>query len=203
MKGEIRAVIKWSWHRSQDKRQDEKQEQRNQQSLNLVSRRKWTTTGTSRIQPSGETLKRIIPISKEIGVTRVAHLDRLYIANCSVVLPGTEDKIWVYSGKGPTKQHAMASALMECIERYSSLPSANSKRHFITGSFEELSKKYKVLHPVSVIEPLSYQYKNEMVMDFVPSFDLLSKEEVLVPAGLALYRYSILSKKNPSGDVKL
>ena len=63
-------------------------------------------------------------LSKQIGVTRLAditHLDKLTIPNYSAVLPGTKDYIWVYSGKGPTKAHAKASALMECIERYSSL----------------------------------------------------------------------------------
>ena len=68
----------------------------------------------------------IIPICKKIGVTRIAYMtymDRIYVPNYSAVLPGTEDKIWVYSGKGPTRAHAKASVLMEAIERFSSLSS--------------------------------------------------------------------------------
>ena len=94
--------------------------------LQLASRKKWSTNGTSRIRPAKETLEKVVPISKQIGVTRLADItgmDVLGIPNFSAVLPGTEDYIWVYSGKGPTREHAMASALMESIERYSSLPS--------------------------------------------------------------------------------
>ena len=80
--------------------------------------------GTSRIQPVEKTLEKVNPIIHEIGISRIANItdmDRLKIPNYSAVLPGTEDYIWVYSGKGPTKNHAKASAIMESIERFSSL----------------------------------------------------------------------------------
>ena len=105
--------------------------------------------GTSRIKPAQETLSHISQLSQKIGVTRLADItdmDKLRIPNFSAVLPGTEDYIWVYSGKGATKVHAKASALMESIERYSSLPSGCQK-NFITGNYQQLSKKFKVLHP--------------------------------------------------------
>ena len=133
-----------------------------------------------------------MPISKQIGVTRLAditRMDKLTIPNYSAVLPGTEDYIWVYSGKGPTKAHAKASVLMECIERYSSLPSS-AKRNFIQGSYEDLSQKYSVLHPEEVVEPFNFQYRNYMPMDFLPGFELFSGESMLIPASLALFRYS-------------
>ena len=110
--------------------------------MQLHSRKKWTVNGTSRIKPAQETLKKVIPISKKIGVTRLADItdmDVLRIPNYSAVVPGTEDYIWVYSGKGPTKEHAMASALMESIERYSSLPSGGTGK-FVRSSYSELSK---------------------------------------------------------------
>ena len=37
-------------------------------------------------------------------------MDRLYIPNYSAILPGTEDSIWVYSGKGASNIQAKASA---------------------------------------------------------------------------------------------
>jgi ribosomal protein S12 methylthiotransferase accessory factor YcaO len=110
--------------------------------LHLQSRQKWTVNGTSRIMPAQETLERVTSVSQKIGVTRLAditNMDILGIPNYSAVLPGTEDYIWVYSGKGPTKAHAKTSALMECIERYSSLPSGGPK-NFISGSYDQLSK---------------------------------------------------------------
>ncbi len=121
-------------------------------------------------------------------------MDKLYIPNYTAVLPGTEDSIWVYSGKGATKAHAKASALMETIERYCSL-SSNYPKSLIHGSYLQLSKSYnRVLHPDEVVEPVdsSYNYK-DAIIDCLPGFDLLNNEEVLIPVQLALSRYSAKS----------
>jgi ribosomal protein S12 methylthiotransferase accessory factor len=160
--------------------------------VQLQSRKKWTVNGTSRIRPARETLEKVIQISKKIGVTRLADItdmDVLRIPNYSAVLPGTEDYIWVYSGKGPTKEHAMASALMESIERYSSLPSGGFRK-FTRSSYTELSKTGKVLHPDRLVEPVRFQYRDDMLMDWLSGYDLTSGEEVMVPASAALFRYS-------------
>lgn len=126
-------------------------------------------------------------------------MDKLYIPNFSAILPDTEDSIWVYSGKGITKQHAKASALMESIERYCSLPSTYSKS-FIHGTYLELSKIYKkVLHPNEVVEPVEPIYNDkESIIDYVLGFDLLKNEDVLVPAQLV---FSKFSAKSPSINV--
>src|SRR6185503_20787234 len=129
--------------------------------------------GTSRIRPAKETLEKVIPISKRIGITRLADItdmDVLGIPNFSAVLPGTEDYIWVYSGKGPTKLDAKASALMESVERYSSLPS-NNQKNMIQGSFKDVSKMSNTLYPTSVVEPTLFEYDEEMIMDFLPGYD--------------------------------
>jgi thioglycine synthase len=160
--------------------------------VQLQSRKKWTVNGTSRIKPAHETLNNVMPISKKIGVTRLADItdmDVLRIPNYSAVVPGTEDYIWVYSGKGPTKRHAMASALMESIERYSSLPSGWLGR-FVRSSYSELSKTHKVLHPDKIVEPMRFVYHTNMMMDWLPGHDLVSGEEIMVPASIALFRYT-------------
>lgn len=157
---------------------------------------------TSKTKPVEATLDKIIPLCKKIGVTRLAditQLDKLYIPNYSSVLPGTEDKIWVYSGKGATKNDAKASALMESIERYSSLQSTSS-RNFIESSYSKLSKSSEVLHPGEVVEPLRFDYENHMIMDFLPGFDLFTKNKILIPASLALSVYS--PKYSPSTTVE-
>ena len=160
--------------------------------MKLQSRKKWTVNGTSRIKPAYETLEKVVSISKKIGVTRLADItdmDVLRIPNYSAVVPGTEDYIWVYGGKGPTREHAMASALMESIERYSSLP-AGGPRKFIRSTYSELSKTHKVLHPDSVVEPVTFVYHNDMPMDWLPGYDLVGDEEIMVPASIALFRYT-------------
>jgi ribosomal protein S12 methylthiotransferase accessory factor YcaO len=156
-----------------------------------MDRLKWSDTGTSRTIPPENTLLALKGISEKIGVTRIGnitHLDRLGIPNYSVVLPGTEDYIWVYSGKGFTLKQARTSGLMEAIERYSSLPGSYD-RQFISGSHFELSRKHIILSPDDVCEPLSVPYKEDMVLDYIQGFDLISQEEILVPAALVLFRY--------------
>ena len=165
--------------------------------IRLNSLKKYTTKEGSlsaRVRSVNETLERVIPLCKMIGVTRICditYLDKLYIPNYSAVLPGTEDLFWVYSGKGPTKSHAQTSALMESIERYCSLSSKTTK-NTIRGTYAELTKSYnKVLHPDEVVEPAYENYSiNESTLDFLPGFDLLNSEEVLVPAELVFSRYS-------------
>jgi thioglycine synthase len=160
--------------------------------LKFRNQKKWTKNGTSRIIPVDKTLINVTEIAKEIGLTRIADItfmDKLYIPNYSSVLPGTEDYIWVYSGKGPTKKHAKASAIMESIERYSSLPRSFTKK-FVTGTFNDLKRSYNIIHPDEVIEPLSFDFQDEMCMDYVNGFDIINKENILVPAGLVLFRYN-------------
>lgn len=161
--------------------------------LELKSQKKWSKDGTSRTVPPETTLEKALQVCQRIGVTRLADItgmDRLGIPNYSAVLPGTEDYIWVYSGKGMTHQHAKASALMESIERYCSLPSSNHDRVYIRGTVQELTKSYDLIHPDDIIEPLNFQYQENMVMDFLQGFDLLADKDILIPAPLVLFRYS-------------
>ena len=164
----------------------------------LKSTRKCGTSSigfaSTRVKSVDETLTQIMPVCKRVGVTRISDItfmDRLYIPNYSVVLPGTEDSIWVYSGKGTTRSFARASALMEAIERYSSLPSTYP-RTFIKGSYLQLSNSYdQVLHPDEVVEPIRLEFNDkDSILDFLPGFDLLTNEKFLVPAEIALYKYS-------------
>ncbi|MDQ3837999.1 MAG: YcaO-like family protein [Thermoproteota archaeon] len=159
----------------------------------LRSQKKWSKGGTSRTIPPEKTLPKALEVCRRIGVTRLAditNMDRLGVPNYSAVLPGTEDYIWVYSGKGATRRNAKASALMESIERYCSLPSGNRKKRFIRGTAAELSKSYTVIHPDDIIEPLNFSYSEDMIMDYLEGTDLLTKKDVLVPVPLVLFRYS-------------
>ena len=174
--------------------------------LRLKSRIKYGVTSdgpSTRTNSTEDTLMKVIPICRQIGVTRVSnitHMDRLNIPNYSAVLPGTEDVIWVYGGKGPTRSHAKASALMEAIERHSSL-SGSCERAFIQGNYLELSKSYcKVIHPDEVVEPVNQEFdEKKTILNYLAGFDLLSHEEVLVPAGLALYMHTEI--KSPAISV--
>ena len=158
----------------------------------LRSQKKLRGKVSSRIKSVEETLSTVFPVSSNIGITRLADItdmDILGIPNFSAVLPGTEDYIWVYSGKGSTRLEAKASALMESVERYCSLPSSNQKK-MIQGSYKDVSKVSKTLHPSNVVEPMLFEYDEEMIMDFLPGYDLINNEQILVPTPLGLFRYS-------------
>ncbi|MGH9977285.1 MAG: YcaO-like family protein [Nitrososphaeraceae archaeon] len=163
--------------------------------MQLRSRRKLTTTGSgclsTRVKSVQDTLIENLPLCKKIGLTRISDItfmDRLKIPNFSAILPGTADMIWVYSGKGTTRSLAKASALMESIERYSSLPSSYHGS-IIRGNFFQFLESYNcVIHPAEVVEPAN-QIDKDAVMDFVPGFDLIANEKVLIPAELALNMY--------------
>ena len=158
----------------------------------LRSQKKLRGKVSSRIKSVEETLSTVLPVSSNIGITRLAditNMDILGIPNFSAVLPGTEDYIWVYSGKGSTRLEAKASALMESVERYCSLPSSTQKK-MIQGSYKDVSKVSKTLHPSNVVEPMLFEYDEEMIMDFLPGYDLINNEQILVPTPLGLFRYS-------------
>jgi thioglycine synthase len=165
--------------------------------LRLARTKKYSTSGdymSTRVSSLADTLTLIAPLCRKIGVTRISditYMDRLYIPNYVSILPGTDDTIWVYGGKGPSNSHAKASALMESIERYCSLASTSSK-NLIKGTYAQLSKQYKkVLHPDEVVEPADPTFNDkESIMDFVSGYDLLKGEEVLVPAELVFSRYT-------------
>jgi ribosomal protein S12 methylthiotransferase accessory factor len=162
--------------------------------LQLKSKKKYVLkTGeiSSRSKSSKDTLEEIGPLSEKI-VTRISditYLDKLYIPNYSATLPGTEDSIWVYSGKGITKADAKTSALMEAVERYSSL-SETCRIPVIRGTYAELSRSYNVLHPDEVVEYVNPAYEEEnSIIDFLPGYDLSNNENLLVPVQLALSKY--------------
>lgn len=153
-----------------------------------------------RVKPASETLNVVDPICKKIGVTRISditYMDKLYIPNYSVFLPGTQDSIWVYGGKGSTKKQAKASGLMESIERFCSL-SSNYSNNYLSGTHTELSKSNrKVVHPDEVIEPTVSGYDPECsVIDHVKGYDLQNNYEVLVPAQLVFSKYSAKNKSS-------
>jgi ribosomal protein S12 methylthiotransferase accessory factor len=59
-------------------------------------------------------------LCERYGITRIAditHLDRIGIPVMSAIVPDSPDAISVYNGKGPTRECALAGAVMEAVER--------------------------------------------------------------------------------------
>jgi ribosomal protein S12 methylthiotransferase accessory factor len=49
------------------------------------------------------------------------------------------------------------------------------------------------LHPEEIVEPVNFEYRDHMLMDWLAGYDLESGEQVMVPASIALFKYAPLA----------
>ncbi|MEA3281007.1 MAG: YcaO-related McrA-glycine thioamidation protein [Euryarchaeota archaeon] len=159
---------------------------------------------THRAVPPEETLSRIESKMAAAGITRVADitdLDRIGIPVFSSIRPTADDgAISVYNGKGATPEEAMASAMMEGIERYSA---EVHERELVKGRFSELSNDRNTLNSDELILPQSTDH--DQSIQWTRGYDLMNDEEILVPASavfhpLPLFRdHALLFRTNTNG----
>ena len=131
---------------------------------------------THRAVPPEETLSRIESKMAAAGITRVADitdLDRIGIPVFSSIRPTADDgAISVYNGKGATPEEAMASAMMEGIERYSA---EVHDRELVKGRFSELSSDRNALNPDELILP--HPSDHDQSIQWTRGYDLVNGEE--------------------------
>jgi len=73
-----------------------------------------------RAVPLERTLALLPELRRRFGITRVAdltYLDRIGLPVYGSVVPRSPDLLTVYNGKGLTREHALAGAVMEAVER--------------------------------------------------------------------------------------
>lgn len=137
---------------------------------------------TQRAVPPEETLARVENLLPRAGITRVADitgLDRIGIPVFSSIRPTAQaGAISVYNGKGATPTEAKVSAMMEGIERCSAeYPGKN----LLTADYASLEREGEhALDPALLILPGSASPSSPI--PWVPGFDLVTREEILVPA---------------------
>jgi putative methanogenesis marker protein 1 len=139
-----------------------------------------------------ETLKRIAPLCKVAGVTRVADitgLDRVGIPVFSSIRPEAETgAISVYNGKGLTKAQARVSAIMEGLERYS----AEVRRdHIERATVEQMMASQNAVDPRALILPqrTAFHVMHQPIA-WVRGTELNEQEEIMVPACAVFHPYS-------------
>ncbi|TDA35300.1 YcaO-related McrA-glycine thioamidation protein, partial [Candidatus Nezhaarchaeota archaeon WYZ-LMO7] len=101
-----------------------------------------------------------------------------------------EGAVSVYSGKGITDTLAKISAIMEAIERYSAEVSPQDESVMVKGSYRELSSKYSVLDPTTLILPNLSSYDRSSILRWIRGHDLVQREDVLVPVSAVFHPYS-------------
>lgn len=147
--------------------------------------------GIDRVIPAEDTLRTMLPLAKQLGMTRLADitgLDRIGIPVYSSVVPRSDDCLSVYSGKGARPVDARAGAMMEAIERQTAL---RARLPTIEGSYSLLSRDRNVLHPSRVKHELAPDYSDERTYSWVEGLDMISGRACWVPAKLAGFRWDV------------
>ncbi|EHP88274.1 YcaO-related McrA-glycine thioamidation protein [Methanotorris formicicus] len=141
------------------------------------------TLASYRVCSPEETWKKIEPILKDIGVTRIARidgLDRVGIPVYSAIRPtAKEGAISVYSGKGATDIQARVSSAMEAIERYSA--EMDEKTNVKTTQNPK--------NPIDVNELILPPNTKPNVDVWVEGYDIINDEFVEVPANAVFHPY--------------
>ncbi len=151
----------------------------------------WTEDGHRTVDPS-TTYRRIEPLCKKAGITRVADitgLDRIGIPVFSSIRPDARSgAITVYNGKGASVTQAKVSAIMEALERYSG---EWREDILVRRTVEEMMSSENALDPRSLILPQRTAiYLMSQPVAWVKGVDLLENEEVWVPASATFHPYS-------------
>ena len=115
--------------------------------------------GTHRVIAPKKTVEINEDKLKTVGITRVADitdLDRIGMPVFTAIRPTAEDgAISIYDGKGISKDHAKASAMMEGFERYSAEKQENDDTIFATPN--EIGEKGDYIEPKSLNLPQKFE----------------------------------------------
>ena len=144
-----------------------------------------------------ETVRRLGPLARRFGVTRVSDitgLDRIGIPVWCSVVPKSDDFLTIYSGKGRSHADARAGAIMEAIERQAVL---RSRPKTVTASTGEVRARQRLADPEQIYTALSADYSDARPYEWIDGFDLLAGCPTLVPAASAGYCWTHLEHGSP------
>jgi ribosomal protein S12 methylthiotransferase accessory factor len=150
----------------------------------------WTEDGHRTVDPA-TTYKRIEPLCKTAGITRVADitgLDRVGIPVFSSIRPDAKSgAITVYNGKGASVIQAKVSAIMEALERYSGEWREDT---LVRRTVDDMLASENTLDPRSLILPQRTAiHVMSQPVAWVKGLDLIENEEIWVPASAAFHPY--------------
>ena len=141
--------------------------------------------------------KRTIEINEDklkiAGITRIADitdLDRIGLPIYTAIRPTAEDgAISIYGGKGISKDHAKASAMMEGFERYSA--EKQDSDEVVIANLEEISEKGEYIDPVSLNLPKDFRKENleAMQLEWSLAKDIVSGEDFYIPTNAVFHPY--------------
>jgi ribosomal protein S12 methylthiotransferase accessory factor len=162
--------------------------------VKLTSQMKYGNDGIPRVVRAEETIKRIKPYMKGIGVTRVADttgLDTLGLPVFSAIRPTDAgfDGISVYNGKGLTKAASHAGAMMEAIERYCVESWYHNRKVGTRAQVEKSNPQLFVMDPDTMILQQEGRYDADTVLEWGEGWDLLNDRPALIPLAMIMTPY--------------
>lgn len=161
-------------------------------------------TGTHRVIAPEKTIENNEDKLKVAGVTRIADitdLDRIGIPIYTAIRPTAEDgAVSIYGGKGITKSHSKASAIMEAFERYSA--ERQSGDDAIIADIHEIDENH--IDPKSLNLPKEFEKKDigDLKLEWNLAKDIISGEDFYVPTNAIYHPYKhpvSLFKSNTNG----
>ena len=150
--------------------------------------------GTHRVIAPRKTIEINEDKLKIAGITRIADitdLDRIGLPIYTAIRPTAEDgAISIYGGKGISKDHAKASAMMEGFERYSAEKKDDDE--VIVANMDEISKKGDFINPVSLNLPKDFKKENleSLQLEWTLAKDIISGEDFYIPTNAIFHPYS-------------
>ena len=150
-------------------------------------------TGRDRVIDPRKTIEINENKLKVAGITRIADitdLDRIGLPIYTAIRPTAEDgAVSIYGGKGITKDHAKASAMMEGFERYSA--ERQDIDETIIASLSEIEEFGEYIDPKSLNLPKEFEKKDisDLSLEWSKSIDLISNREYYIPTNAIYHPY--------------
>lgn len=145
---------------------------------------------THRALTPEETLGEVEKLEERVGITAIEDitgLDNLGIPIYYARRPGAEaGAVSMHTGKGLTGVQARVSVVMETIERYSAEIKDDDRANFLLESHDNGGEK---VDPSSLILSTLSTFGPGSKLEWCEGYDLLSKEEVLVPVNAVFHPY--------------
>lgn len=166
----------------------------------LTRRRKLKREEGIRTVDPSDTVSRFAPLLETAGMEPledITDMDGVGIPVYSVYREKTaKGSFGNYNGKGRTPEQAMASAVMEAMERYSA--EVRDCDELVYGTVSDAEENGPTIRPESLILPQASQSLCQFSqIAWTTGYDLIQGEEVWVPACAAFYPYY------PDGDFQL
>ena len=149
--------------------------------------------GTHRVIAPKKTIENTQDKLKIAGITRIADitdLDRIGLPIYTAIRPTAEEgAVSIYGGKGISKDHAKASAMMEGFERYSAEKQDSDET--IIGSVDEIAKKGNYINPKSLNlnQQLEKEDLSKFNLEWNLAHDIVSDTDYYVPSNAVYHPY--------------